>query len=168
MADFSHFKKLDVSETSEAEYVFDDVVIGRASDGTEIYPSIWFRPMVDSNAAYLNERVRLAVERAEKANKETKSQRRKRVLSAEQVEEDRELDRILMARTCAIRWGVPPKDVNGDEPEFSEENCLAFLQALPGWIFDGCRGFASNIYNFVDRNALIGDAANLGNFSQPG
>lgn len=144
MVDFSHLQKLDVTEASEAEYVFDDI------PGE---PSIWFRPMTDANADFLNERVRLAVERAEAAQKETKAQRRKRVLSAEQLEDDREQDRILMARTCALRWGNPPKDVDGNTPEFSEENCLAFLRALPNYMLDPCRGFVSNVYNFIDPEA---------------
>lgn len=147
MADFSNLKKLDVNEASEAEYVFEDI------PGE---PSIWFRPMTDANPAFLNERVRLAVERAEQANKETRGQRRKRVLSADQLEEDRELDRVLMARTCAIRWGTAPKDVEGSEPEFSEQNCYDFLKALPNYMLDPCRGFVANVYNFVDRTALAG------------
>lgn len=158
MADFSHLAKLDVTATSEAEYTFDDI------PGE---PSIWFRPMTDANPAYLNERVRLAVERAEKTQKETKAQRKKRVMSAEQIEEDREQDRILMARTCAIRWGTPPRDVDGNCPEFSEETCLDFLRALPDYMLDPCRGFASNVYNFVDqaaRAALMADQGEeLGN-----
>lgn len=144
MVDFSHLKKLDVTEASEAEFVFDDI------PGE---PSVWFRPMTDTNADYLNERVRLATERAEAQQKETKGQRRKRVLSVEQLEEDREQDRVLMARTCALRWGTPPKASDGSEPEFSEENCLAFFRALPSYMFDPCRGFVSNVYNFVDQEA---------------
>jgi hypothetical protein len=164
VADFSNLKKLDVDESTEAEYTFDDIVLGKAKDGTDICPSIWFRPMTDSNAAYLNERVRVAVERAEQTNKETKAQRRKRVLSSDQLEEDRELDRILMARTCAIRWGTPMKDVDGNEPEFNEQNCYDFLKALPNYMFDPLRGFVTNIYNFVDRSALVADGGEqLGN-----
>ena len=145
MPDFSHLRKLDVTEQSEAEYIFEDI------PGE---PSIWFRPMTDTNPAYLNERVRIAVERAEQAGKETKAQRKKRILSSEQLEEDREQDRVLMARTCAVRWGTPPKDVNGDEPEFNEQNCYDFLKAIPSYMFDPCRGFVGNVYNFVDRTAL--------------
>lgn len=147
MVDFSHLAKLDVNEASEAEFIFEDI------PGE---PSIWFRPMTDANAPFLNERVRLAVERAEATNKETKGQRRKRMLSSDQLEDDREQDRVLMARTCAVRWGVAPKDVKGKEPEFNEQNCYDFFKALPSYMFDPCRGFVSNVYNFVDRTALAG------------
>lgn len=147
MVDFSNLKKLDVNEASEAEYIFEDI------PGE---PSIWSRPMTDANPVFLNERVRLAVERAEASSKETRGARRKRMLSAEQLEEDRELDRILIARTCALRWGTAPKDVDGNEPEFSEQNCYDFLKALPSYMVDPYRGFLANVYNFIDRSALAG------------
>ncbi|MEJ7831344.1 MAG: hypothetical protein WKF79_00380 [Nocardioides sp.] len=147
MVDFSHLAKLDVNAASEAEFFFEDI------PGE---PSVWFKPMTDANPDYLNERVRLAVERAEHSNKETKAQRRKRVLSADQLEEDRELDRVLLARTCALRWGTAPKDAKGKEPPFNEQNCYDFFKALPSYMFDPCRGFVSNVYNFVDRASLAG------------
>ena len=56
MADYSHLKKLDVNEQTTAEYIFEDI------PGE---PSIIFAPMTASNPDYLNERVRIAVERAE-------------------------------------------------------------------------------------------------------
>lgn len=160
MPDFSHLRKLEVTEQSEAEYVFDDIW-GE--------PSIWFHPMTDSNPQYLNERVRLAVERAEAAEKETKKQRRAKVLSSDRLEDDRELDRILMAKTCAVRWGTPPRDVDGNEVEFSEQNVLDFLRAIPNYMLDPVRGWVANPYNFVDRNAAKpGWADTLGNSTSSG
>lgn len=163
MADFSHLRKLEVDQNSEAEFVFEDI---------QGEPSIWFAPMTDANTKYLNERVRLSTERAEAQMKETRAQRRKRILSAEQLEEDRDLDRVIMASTCALRWGTPPKDAKGKDVEFSEENCLDFFRAIPSYMMDPCRGFVSNVYNFVDPGALhpvteaAGDA--LGNSSPTG
>lgn len=160
MVDFSHLRKLDVTEESEAEYVFDEI------PGE---PSIWFRPMTDANPKFLNERVRVAVARAEKDQKQSKAKRKEKILSSERLEEDREIDRILLAKTCAIRWGTPPKDVDGNAPEFSEENCLAFLRALPNYMLDPCRGFVANVYNFVDRSALTTDQGEaLGNSTPSG
>lgn len=157
MADFSHLKKLQVSENSEAEYTFDDIW-GE--------PSIWLRPMTDSNSIYLNERVRMAVERAEKNEKELKGKKRKasEVLSSDRVEEDRDQDRILIAKTCALRWGTPPLDASGQEVVFSEQEVLDFLRALPNYMVDPLRGWISNPYNFVDRQAAKPDWADaLGN-----
>lgn len=154
MADYSHLKKLDVTESSEAEYTFEDI---------EGEPSIWFRPMTDANSKYLNERVRMAVERAEHTQRETKAQRRARVLSSDQIEQDRDLDRVMMARTCALRWGTPPKDKDGNENAFSEEECLDFLRALPSYMIDPCRGFVANVYNFIDRTISEAGTDDLGN-----
>lgn len=157
MADFSHLAKLDVTDESEAEYVFDEIW----GD-----PSIFFRPMTDANPAFLNERVRLAVARAESDQKGTKKQRREKILSSDRLEEDRAQDIILMAKTCAVRWGTPPRDKDGKEVEFSEANCLDFLNALPNYMIDPCRGWVGNPYNFVDREGAKPDwADSLGNSS---
>lgn len=157
MADFSHLQKLAVTDESEAEYIFEEIW-GE--------PSIWFRPMTDANTAFLNERVRLAVQRAEADQKGTKKSRREKILSSDRLEEDREQDRILLANTCALRWGTPPRDVDGNEVEFSAEECLSFLRALPNYMIDPCRGWAQNPYSFVNREAAKpGWADSLGNSS---
>lgn len=162
MADFSHLKKLDVTKESEAEYTFDDIW-GE--------PSIWFKPMIEANTDFMNERVRLAVDRAEKEQKnQSKKKRREALMSTDRLEDDREQDRILMAKTCAIRWGTPPKDVDGNDVEFSPDNVLDFLRAIPSFMLDPARGFVANPYNFIDREgakpAWFGDADELGNDTQ--
>ena len=158
MADYSHLKKLDVTAESEAEYTFDEIW-GE--------PSIWCRPMTDANLDYMNERVRLAVEKAEKDGKETRKQRRQKILSTDRIEEDRESDRVLIARTCALRWGTAPRDVEGNSPEFSEKECYEFLSQMPNYMLDPFRGWVANVYNFVDRDAAkpawASDADELGN-----
>lgn len=146
MVDFSHLKTLDVTAQSEAEYIFDDI------PGE---PSIWFRPMVEANTDFMNERVRLAVEKAEKAEKETRKKRREKALSTDRLEDDRETDRVLMARTCAIRWGTPFADAEGKTHELNEEHAYAFFSAMPSYIFDSCRGWVANVYNFVDKEAVL-------------
>jgi hypothetical protein len=157
VADFSHLAKLHVTELSEAEYTFDEIW-GE--------PSIRFHPMTDSNPAFLNERVRLAVARAEADQKETKKQRREKILSSERLADDREQDIILMAKTCAVGWGTAPRDVEGNEVEFTPDNCLDYLRALPSYMIDPCRGFCQNPYNFIDREAAKpGWADALGNSS---
>lgn len=161
MTDFSHLQKYDVTAESEAEFVFEDI---------KGEPSIWFRPMTDANEEYLNARIRFSVERAEKDQKGSKAKRREKILSTDRLKEDRDMDRVLMANTCAIRWGNPPLDKNGDVPEFTKANCLAFFRALPDYMFDPCRGFVSNVYNFVapDDSPAIGDADDLGNATPSG
>lgn len=164
MADFSHLGKLDVKPQETKEYVFEDIVIGKDGEGNDICPSLNCLPMTDNNPAYLNERIRLAVERAEKANKEKPADRRKRILSTDQLEEDRDADRILIARTCAKSWGVGMPDVAGKVHTLDEQTCLDFLRAMPTYMLDPFRGWLSNVYNFVDRTALSeAKADDLGN-----
>ncbi|MFL6864112.1 MAG: hypothetical protein ACJ8DZ_14045 [Allosphingosinicella sp.] len=157
MTDYSHFAALDVTAETTREYTF-DMIPGE--------PSIILAPAHDSNEAFLNERLRMQLERAEatvaaprgkKAPKATPESLRKG------IEEDRDFDRKLIANTCARGWGVPPKDKNGKSPEFSPAECYDFLNALPDWMFDPLRNYAANIYNFIDRSAITGGADALGN-----
>jgi len=147
MADFSNLKSLDVSDETLAEYTF-DMIPGD--------PSIWLAPATDANKCYLDERLRLALEKAEKAPRAPRGKRMK--LTPEQMakdmEDDRESARVLLARCCAKKWGTPPKDASGDEPEFSEQNCYDFLKAMPDYMFDPFNNWAQNIYNFVERPEL--------------
>lgn len=169
MADYSHLRKLDVTEESEAEYTFSDIIVGRNDDGSGISPSIFFHPMVQSNKRFLRERIRVSTERAEQVSKSKKKDKVEQLV--DRMDEDLEFDRVLAARACAVRWGVAPKDKDGNEPEFSAEECLSFLQALPDFIFEPLRGWLQNPYNFVDAEAYetgggIVPADALGNSSR--
>lgn len=157
MADFSNLKVLDVTSDTTAEYIF-PFIPGE--------PSLILAPAHDSNEAFLNERLRLQIERTEKAADGPRKQAAK--ITVEDLkagqQEDREQDRLLLSRTCARGWGTPPKDVDGNQPEFSAENCYDFLKALPDYMFDPLRNFCANIYNFVKRPAVSADEADrLGN-----
>lgn len=151
MSDYSHLRKLDVTGDSEAEYVFSDIIVGRNKDGTGVHPSIFFRPMVDSNKLYLNERIRMSTERAETSAKDGKKDKVQKL--ADRIDEDRETDRALIAKSCAIRWGVAPLDAKGKAHDFSTDECLSFLKALPNYIFEPLRAWVTNPYNFVDPDA---------------
>lgn len=148
MADYSHLRQLDVTDQSEAEYTFSDIIVGRNADGSGIHPSVFFRPMIESNKLFLNERIRLSTERADAMSRAKKKDKVAKL--ADRLDEDRDTDRILIARTCAIRWGTAPKAVDGKEHAFSPDECLAFLQALPNYIFEPLRSWVQNPYNFVD------------------
>ena len=155
MADFSNLKPLHISEETLAEYTFDDI------PGE---PSIWLAPATDANPHYQGERLRVSIERAEAAEKAPRNRKRKVALTVDDIEADRELDRELLARCCAKKWGTPPKDVNGKEPEFSEANCYDFFKALPNYMFDPLRNFVANPFNFVDRTGITeSQARDLGN-----
>ncbi len=143
MVDFSHLKKLDVTGESIAEYVFDEI---------EGEPGIMFAPATDANKPFINERMRMSVEEAEKAAQEPRGKTKRRGLDASDLEDAREKDRHLIARFCARGWGDnPPRDANGVVPEFSADNCYEFFQQLPNWIFDPLRTWVVNPRNFIKR-----------------
>lgn len=152
------YAALNPTEATTKEYVFGDI------PGS---PSIWFAPAVDSNKDFLNERMRLSIEASERISKEPRGTKTAALTAeqlAAQIETERETDRRLLSRACAKRWGTAPRDVNGAQPEFSQENCYAFLSALPAWMFDPARNFVANIYNFVDTSIVTPeDADALGN-----
>lgn len=170
MTDYTHLKKLDVNEDSEAEYVFDDVVVGRAEDGSNIYASIFFRPMTEDNRVYLNERIRQSTERAESIAQQPRGKDADKVQNlVDRMEGDREAFRKIVSKTCALRWGNAPLDVDGKSHEFSEAECYDFLKALPNYMLERLRTWVSNTYNFVDPVAfasgggVVKDPAALGN-----
>ncbi len=136
--DFSHLKKAEVDGERDRPYRL--TVLEGA-------PTIWFRPALNQNGEFLNHTLRLSNEKAEGG--------RRGGLSADGVEAAREEDRQVLAHSCATRWDV--KDAAGKEVEFSADNCLEYFRALPDWIFDGIRGWASNPINW-----MRGDPAKLG------
>lgn len=156
MAKFD-FSALAVSEETTAEYVF-AMIPGD--------PSIIFAPATDANKAFLDERLRLSIERAERTVRLPRGKAAKQTPAdlARGIEEDRETDRVLLSRCCAKAWGTAPTDVDGKQPEFSEQECYDFLKALPDYMFDPVRNWASNVYNFVERPDLDGEESRqLGN-----
>lgn len=159
MADFSNLKALDVTNDSTAEYFFPDI------PGN---PSIVLAPATDANKPFQNERLRMSLERAEKAAAEPRGKTSGPQTPegmANDIEEEREQDRRLISGFCARAWGTAPLDVNGEAPEFSPENCYQFLKSMPDWMFDPLRNFTANVRNFVKRPALSpGQGEALGNF----
>lgn len=156
--DFAHLESLHVTDKSEIEHKFEHPITGA------LIGSIWFRPMANENKAYVAERVRIAVERAQQAAEKSRAQRKSEALSADTLDEDRDLDRMLLARTCATRWGTPPKLIDGTEPEFSETAVHDFLKQCPTYMVDECRNRVGNIYNFIARPPVSeAEAETLGN-----
>jgi hypothetical protein len=153
--DFSAQK---VTPETTKEYVF-DMIPGE--------PSLILAPAHDSNPAYLDERLRMSIEASEKAVRDATGKRAEKLnidTMKAQIEEDRDIDRRLLAKTCARGWGRTPKAADGSEPPFSEENCLSFFRALPDYMFDPLRNYAQNLYNFVTRPPISdGEARQLGN-----
>ncbi len=162
MADFSHLKKLHVTDETLAEYVFEDI------DGE---PSIWLAPATEGNAAFLNESLRLSAEETERVMKiaEATGNYDAPPETVDTREAARDKDRRLIANFCAKKWGNPPLDVNGDAPEFTADNCYDFFCALPSDMFDPVRNFVVNVRRFRKAAGITKAAADaLGNGSPKG
>ena len=146
MADFSQLAKLDVVATKQVEFVL-DVVPGS--------PKLFCANATDANKRFLDLKLKLA----------TKSNAKKRQLAAGKItssfmSDDRDEDRVAFAQTVIVGWdGV--KNAKGEPVAFTQEECLAFLNALPDWLFDEIRNFCKNPVNFVDLpDDLAGVAGN--------
>lgn len=64
------------------------------------------------------------------------------------IQENRASDRELFPLHVAVGWERVTDD-NGAEVTFSSSACAEYFEALPDWIFDEVRTFASNPSNFV-------------------
>lgn len=138
MADFSHLKKLEQDGSTERKYTFDQI---------EGAPSLWSRPATNANKAFQNETLR-------RANARAGLNRRAKRVTAEVLAQSRDEDREVLSKCCVTRWDVT--DANGEPVEFTEENCLEFFRALPDWLFDDFRAWATDAGNFLAADTVEG------------
>jgi hypothetical protein len=130
MTEFS-FEKLRVDSSSRASYTLQDVT-GE--------PVLELAPATNANEAYMNGMLRAAGQTGRRV--------RRGKFDPALTGKLRDIDRKLYPKYVLKGWsGVV--DAQGREAEFSEENAAAFLAALPDWIFDDVRGFASDPQSFL-------------------
>lgn len=156
--DFSNFTALAVTEETTAEYIFTEIV------GME--PSLICAPATKENRPYFDAMAREAARFADQQRRRPKRRGRRQaeaIQTPEEEEEIRDRNRLLFSRHCIRGWGQAPTDAKGAKPEFSQENCYAFLKALPGFMFDGFRDWITNQWNFIPLDTLgPGDGEALG------
>lgn len=116
-------------------------------------PELLVRYAGEANKPYFNELLR--------RNQKLARTLRGRALDTSIMEKTRDSDRVLYAKFIVTGWN---RVVNrgGHPVEFTEDNCLAFLKALPPEEFDEVRAFCTNQYNFTGGDAEGEDEA-LGN-----
>lgn len=143
MVDFTNISALKVTKENVVEYP----VYELAGE-----PVLMLCSATEGNSGYMNGLLRLT-------GQADGGRRKKLVVDAKLMDETREHDKILYAEFVITGWkGVV--DVNGNEVEYSVENVKAFLAALPAWIFDYIRTFASSPDNFVETIDSAGKAKN--------
>ena len=70
------------------------------------------------------------------------------------LDQQREQDRTLFAKHVIIGWSNVV-DSGGRSVPFSPEVCEEFLRALPDYILDDIKLFASTPGNFIDPDDLV-------------
>lgn len=131
MSKFNHLSKYEVQADREIEYVIDDI---------EGEPVLILSPATSENKPYYNKVLRKTAKNPMKAIKK---------MNVGMVRENRDQDRILFSKYVVKGW-KRVVDSDGNEVEFSEENCYDYLSHLPDWIFDQVRNFAASPDNFID------------------
>jgi len=135
MADFKHLAALRVAPDATVDYTFFRI----AGE-----PTLTVRPAGDTNPEFFNAALRVS-KKAQRQNRGRKGQ----TPTPESIERARQQDIEIFADTIVTGWsGV--LDSNGDEVEFSRENLVAFLNAIPADMFNELRNFCLDIDNFRD------------------
>lgn len=132
MTDFSHLEKLDVAGEKTATYTLYQL----AGE-----PTLLVSSATESNKPYFNALLR-------KSRRNVRAVQAKNI-NAGTISENRDEDRALYAEHIVKGWeGV--KDSKNNTVEFNKENLKDFLEALPNWLFDEVRNFASRPENFIE------------------
>lgn len=129
--DFGNIEKLAVQMKDTKEYTFYDI---------EGNPTLIVSPATESNRKFFNA--------ALKASRRAASRSRGKV-TVKTLEKNREQDRILYPKFVVKGWR-DVVDAEGNIPEFNEENCHAFLLALPDELFDDLRIFCGDYTSFAE------------------
>jgi hypothetical protein len=141
VADFSHLRKLDVDGAKTARYELMEL------EGEPVLIGVFAG---ETNKPYWNSVIKRGARRARR--------RKATNLSAEELQDHRDHDRELFPKYVIKGWeGVV--DVHGAAVEFTQENCAAFIEALPYHIFDDVRNFFCSPESFSDDEELSGDDA---------
>lgn len=139
MADYSHLKKMEVQKDATVEFEFYEldtspVLLVKCTVGNDEY----------------QKRIRAEREPLErKLKKKTKSGRKRQNLNTDLMKLLREPDRRHYPGSVVVGWSTN-KDANGDEVEYSDDECEQFLAALPDYLFDRLRYFVIEPKHFTD------------------
>ena len=132
MTNFSQLKKLDVTnETTELKLY--------AIEGE---PVITVAPATQANSQYFNAILR-------QSGKQVRELKAGAPISTATLDKNRDQDRALFPKYVVKGWdGV--MDAEGAVVPFTEDNVRDFLEALPDWLMDEIRNFASETRNFLE------------------
>ena len=132
MSDFSHLQRFDVAAAETVDYELYQI------DGEAV---LEIAPATDANKPFFNATLRRSRKSIRALNAGA--------ISPAMIHSNREDDRRLFASYVVKGWrGVV--DSEGKDVSFTQDNVAAFLGALPSWIFDELRVFATTPANFLE------------------
>ena len=133
MTDFEYLKQLEVKKDQTVDFTLYQI----AGE-----PILTLAPATEANRPYYNALLKQTTHAARRM--------RSNGLDAQALADSREYDRERYAKYIVKDWSAIV-DSKGKAVPFNEKNCLDFLAALPGWIFDEVRNFASTPTNYTEQ-----------------
>lgn len=128
---FENLKKLQLAPENTAEFTLYAV---------EGEPVLILAPAGEINKPYFNELMRRSTRQ--------RSRLSANIVNATMIQENRDIDRELYAKYVLRGWRRI-NDSKGSPVEATPERFAEFFEALPDYLFDEVRTFATNPQNFV-------------------
>lgn len=141
---FKQLKNLELKDSMTAEFTLHDI---ENPDGTS--PVLILAPATEVNKPYFNGMLRRSRKNMPKIQAQS--------FDTSMIQDNRDSDRVLYSRHVVKGWKNVMDDA-GKKVQFNEENCKGFLDALPNWLFDNVRNFATIVRNFIDSEVEAPDA----------
>lgn len=134
---FAHqFAGIVITDDTTKEYRFDEMLT---------QPTCIFKPATEDNKSYAAALLKLAAKRQKRRGS------RQKPTTTATIEKTRNDNRVLVAKYCLMGW-KDMLDTNPDGPQevpFNQKNALAFLNALPHFIFDRLYNWLQEPLNFI-------------------
>jgi len=134
MVNFGNLKKLNVPAKGTSKYTLSQL-------GGDVEPVLILACASESNKEYFN----ALLKQSAKLMQGSKAKQ----ISAGLVKSNRDNDKILYATHILKGW-EHIVDIDENSVEFNLENSIDFIKALPDWIFDEIREYASNVHNYIE------------------
>jgi hypothetical protein len=134
MSKFSHLKALKVDGQKTVRFPLPEISVNGKS------PTLLVAPATEANKEFFN----AVLKRAADATRKVKGA----AITADHITTTRDVERKEYAKYVIKGW-EDMIGADGAPVEFSEEECLDFLEAIDGWVFDLIRVFCLDPSNFV-------------------
>lgn len=147
MSKFSHLKPLQVTVDDVVPYTFKGILVNGVN------PVLYVKPAAECNKPYFNEVLKT---QGRKVSDVVEGNIDVGILA-----ENRNQDRELFPKYIVDRWDMKTIiDSDGNQVEFSYENCKDFLDSVPNDEFDKFRHFCATLKNFKKETSInVGEKA---------